>query len=100
MASGWLERRNAAPAVMSQGSTMPLEMTEEWREWHKGYAGDTNQTRRLSVVQDFIRQALSRSALGPIRVISMCAGDGRDLAGALQEHPRSVDVRARLVEFD
>ena len=37
---------------------------------------------------------------GEIRVISMCAGDGRDLLGALRAHPRRNDVRARLVESD
>ena len=75
-------------------------MTDEWVEWHKGYGKDTNQARRLAVVQDKIRQALNQAAPGPIQVISMCAGDGRDLSGALQGHPRSRDVRARLVEFD
>lgn len=30
----------------------------------------------------------------------MCAGQGRDLIGALQGHPRAADVRARLVELD
>lgn len=30
----------------------------------------------------------------------MCAGQGRDLLGALAGHPRAADVRARLVELD
>jgi hypothetical protein len=30
----------------------------------------------------------------------MCAGQGRDLLGALAGHPRRGDVRARLVELD
>lgn len=37
---------------------------------------------------------------GPIRVISMCAGSGRDLIGVLADHPRRSDVTARLVELD
>ena len=54
---------------------------------------------RLRAVQDRIREALDRCPPGPIRVISACAGDGRDLLGALSGHPRAPEVRARLVEL-
>jgi hypothetical protein len=37
---------------------------------------------------------------GLVRVISVCAGQGRDLLGVLDGHPRRDDVRARLVEVD
>jgi hypothetical protein len=50
-------------------------------------------------VQAHIRDALDQCAPGPIRVISMCAGQGHDLLGALEGHPRAADVRARLVEL-
>jgi len=33
-------------------------------------------------------------------VISICAGQGHDLLGPLQQHPRRDDVLARLVELD
>jgi hypothetical protein len=72
----------------------------EWVEWHKGYAPGSPLSRRLEVVQRLIREALDRCATGPIRVISLCAGDGRDLLGVLDTHPRAVDVEARLVELD
>ena len=72
----------------------------EWVDWHEGYAPGTPLSRRLAVVQGLIRTALDRSRPGPIRVISMCAGDGRDLLGAIADHPRRSDVRARLVELD
>ncbi len=75
-------------------------MTDEWVEWHRGYEQDTNQSRRLATVIQLIRQALEAAPPGPIRVVSLCAGDGRDLLGALSAHPRSEDVRARLVELD
>jgi hypothetical protein len=39
-------------------------------------------------------------APGRIRVISMCAGEGRDLLGVLTDHPRSRDVEGRLVELE
>src|ERR1700751_5616858 len=56
--------------------------------------------RRLAVVQREIRSAVDRVPSGPVRVISVCAGQGRDLIGALADHPRASDVRARLVELD
>ncbi len=54
---------------------------------------------RLREVQRRIREALDRCPPGPVRVISACAGDGRDLLGALAGHSRARDVRARLVEL-
>jgi hypothetical protein len=33
-------------------------------------------------------------------MIRLCAGQGRDVVGALVDHPRRVDVVARLVELD
>ena len=44
--------------------------------------------------------ALDRCPPGPIAIVSICAGDGRDLLGALRDHPRRLDVRARLVKLD
>jgi len=50
-------------------------------------------------VQGHIRDALDRCAPGPIRIVSLCAGQGHDLIGALADHSRAPDVRARLVEL-
>jgi len=72
----------------------------EWVEWHNGYRPGSPLAKRLGVVQDLIRTALDGCAPGPIRIISMCAGDGRDLLGVLEDHPRCADVVARLVEID
>ena len=73
----------------------------EWLEWHRGYDDpDSPQARRLATVQRLVAAALDRAPAGEIRVISMCAGDGRDLLGALRAHPRRSDVRARLVDID
>lgn len=56
--------------------------------------------RRLTVVQDRIRDALDGCPPGPVRVVSMCAGQGRDLLGVLADHPRRAEVSVRLVELD
>ncbi len=72
-----------------------------WQAWHEPYdQPDSFLARRLKVVRDQIALALSGSPPGPIRAVSFCAGQGRDLLEVLGEHPRGHDVRARLVELD
>ncbi|MFD7497283.1 SAM-dependent methyltransferase [Streptomyces sp. NPDC059832] len=73
----------------------------DWQAWHDAYdVPDSWLARRLRAVQDRIRDALDTAPPGPLRAISVCAGQGRDLIGVLADHPRRDDVRARLVELD
>ena len=73
----------------------------DWVAWHEPYdQPGSSLARRLEVVQNRIAAALEQAPPGPIRVISMCAGHGRDLLGALADHARAIDVTARLVELD
>lgn len=74
---------------------------DRWLHWHAAYDDPTSaQTRRLRLVQDQIRATLDAAPPGPIRVLSLCAGQGRDLLEVLPGHPRRADVVARLVELD
>ena len=76
-------------------------MGRDWKQWHERYENpESSLSRRLAVVQAFIARALDELAPGPVRAISMCAGEGRDLLGVLVDHPRRADVAARLVELD
>jgi len=78
----------------SQGS-------RDWVEWHRPYdVPGSSLAVRLALVKAHITQAFDEAAPGPIQVISMCAGQGRDIIGAVRHHPRKPDVRARLVELD
>jgi hypothetical protein len=74
------------------------------RDWHEWYADYDNPgsglARRLLWVQDQVRAALDAAPAGPVRAVSLCAGQGRDLIGALAGHPPARDVTARLVELD
>lgn len=73
----------------------------DWLSWHEDYdQPGTNLSRRLVLVREQISEALDALPEGPIRVISACAGQGRDLLGVLADHPRRDDVRAFLVELD
>jgi len=76
-------------------------MAPDWQAWHREYdAPGSRLASRLRAVQGFIRAAIDRAPPGPIRAISVCAGEGRDLLGVLADHPRASDVVARLVELD
>ncbi len=69
--------------------------------WHDDYdVPGSALAARLGVVRDRIRDALDRYPPGPVRVVSLCAGDGRDLFGVLAGHPRRDDVTGLLVEWD
>ena len=57
-------------------------------------------SERLGVVQARLAEALDAAPPGPLRVISLCAGQGRDLIPVLASHPRGQEVTARLVELD
>ncbi|MFJ3529438.1 MULTISPECIES: class I SAM-dependent methyltransferase [unclassified Streptomyces] len=73
----------------------------DWNAWHGKYdVADSWMERRLRTVQSQTRAALDDAPAGPLKVISLCAGDGRDLLHVLSDHPRRHEVRARLVELD
>ncbi|OCB56878.1 methyltransferase [Mycobacterium vulneris] len=73
----------------------------DWHSWHEDYdRPDSALAHRLRAVQTLIKQALDEAPDGPLQVVSLCAGQGRDLLEVLAEHPRRGDVRARLVELD
>jgi SAM-dependent methyltransferase len=75
-------------------------MTRDWVAWHEAYTDPTsNLSQRLAVVTRSIVEVLDVAAPGPIRVLSLCAGEARDLAGAALSHPRAADVVGCAVEL-
>ena len=73
----------------------------DWVAWHGAYdVPGSGLAQRLAAVQAQIAAALDQAPPGPLRAVSMCAGQGRDLIGVLAGHPRGADVTARLVELD
>jgi hypothetical protein len=98
-AQGYNRRDGPPPAGRCGRADERRNVTGEWLDWHRNYDEDPKMAGRLRAVQRCIRAAMDRDPPGTIRVISACAGDGRDLLGALAGHPRGPDVRARLVEL-
>lgn len=73
----------------------------DWHDWHAAYDDPGSAlTQRLHAIQAQLRAGLDHSPAGPVAVISMCAGQGHDVIGALAGHPRGGDISARLVELD
>ncbi|HEV2637265.1 MAG TPA: class I SAM-dependent methyltransferase [Actinocrinis sp.] len=74
---------------------------KDWHAWHAAYDDpDSQLVRRLACIQERITHFLDAAAPGPVSVISVCAGQGRDLLGVLEKHERGRDVTALLVELD
>jgi Methyltransferase domain len=70
----------------------------DWVRWHHDYeTPGSSLARRLVVVQQLLVRALT-TADDPPRVLSMCAGEGRDALPVLAAH-RKASV-ATLVELD
>jgi hypothetical protein len=72
-----------------------------WVRWHQMYEDpDSALSVRLRLVQQGVREVLDHHAPGPIHIVSICAGQGRDVIDVVAAHRRRADVRARLVELD
>jgi hypothetical protein len=73
----------------------------DWVDWHLGYDDPSSAlSARLECVRSHLRRALDQAPPGPVRLVSLCAGQGRDVLGVLPGHRRRGDVRAVLVEVD
>jgi hypothetical protein len=73
----------------------------DWAAWHQHYDDPASPlSARLRCVQAHLADAIDRAPRGRISVVSLCAGQGRDVIGVLPDHPRRDDVHAVLVESD
>ncbi len=104
------------------GANEGASATSHWVRWHSAYEDPASPlSERLRRVQEMVRGALDEISLGrdgcmcrgvmqgraagrapgePIRIISLCAGQGRDVIDVLATHPRAAEVEALLVELD
>jgi SAM-dependent methyltransferase len=70
----------------------------DYEQWHRHYDDpSSNLSWRLRTVQRHIEHTLDRCP-GPIRVLSACSGDGRDLLEVLARRDDADRVTATLVE--
>jgi hypothetical protein len=70
----------------------------DYQQWHRRYDDPASALSwRLRTVQSYIGQALDRYS-GPVRVLSSCSGDGRDVLGVLAKRADAERVSAVFVE--
>jgi hypothetical protein len=73
----------------------------DWVAWHAAYDDPQSPlSRRLRAVRGHLSDALGAAPPGPVRLVSLCAGQGHDVLGVLPGHPRAAQVSAVLVEYD
>jgi hypothetical protein len=91
-------------AAVSEGGSGSVIADSHWVRWHEPYSDPSSGlSLRLRIVQSMVRDFLDgvpASHPGPIRMVSMCAGQGRDVIDVVSTHPRGRDVSALLVELD
>jgi hypothetical protein len=75
-----------------------MNLSMDWVKWHENYKASPSLKARLLVVREHLSRCFDSLPPGVIQVLSICAGDARDLIGLLATHPRKMDVRAHLVE--
>jgi hypothetical protein len=72
----------------------------DWSAWHDAYADPNSELNsRMRSVQAHVAALVRDAAPGPVTIVSICAGQGREVIGALEGHLRRGDVRGRLVEL-
>lgn len=73
----------------------------DYHDWHEDYdRPGSSLYRRLQVVLELMSQVLDALPAGPIRVVSLCAGQGVDVLTVAERHARGQDLVGRLVELD
>jgi hypothetical protein len=79
----------------------PSMVSTDWSAWHDAYSRPgSGLADRLTAVRGQIVRMLDATSPHPVRVVSACAGDGRDLLGVLAGRPDAGRVSAVLVEND
>ena len=75
-----------------------MSAERDWHAWHEEYDDSLSALARRLVVVRSLLAGLLEDATEPVRLLSLCAGDGRDTIPVLAESERHVD--ACLVELD
>jgi hypothetical protein len=72
-----------------------------WTDWHRQYDDPQSfPSQRLPVIVGMIRSLLDVAAPGPVRCLSLCAGEARHILRAAADHPRRGDLAGAVVELD
>lgn len=74
---------------------------KDWLAWHEGYGDPASSlARRLEVVKRHLGRALDKVAATESRLLSLCAGEARDVISVLAARAAKPPVTAILIESD
>ena len=77
------------------------DRVKDWLEWHAAYDDPSSSlARRLEVVRRRLGAVLDATASERPQLLSLCAGDGRDVIPVLAARGPSSSVSALLIEWD
>jgi len=76
-----------------------VDQLRDYQEWHRHYDDPgSGLSWRLGRVQQYVGSFLDHDPR-PVRMLSLCSGDGRDLCDVLAGRPDSARVSATFVEL-
>lgn len=63
----------------------------DWLAWHTGHEDPSSPlSARLRSVQRHLADAIDQAPPGRVSLVSLCAGQGRDVIGVLPRHPAAT----------
>lgn len=72
-----------------------------WYSWHAPYDDlSSEQSDRLEIVQDLLLSFFDAAPAGPLRAVSICSGQSRDMLPILIHHPRGASTHVTMLERD
>jgi hypothetical protein len=98
-----MEETRGQQTPAPEGAAKPdgILQIDNWSTWHDEYENeDSELNARKRAVQAQVAAIATQCPPGPVTVVSICGGQGREVIGALADHPRRADVRGRIVELD
>ena len=92
--AGGVRRGSDEPTWLNSAGCVDVT---NWRDWHDLYSRPgSGLADRLAAVQAHIRRRLDDTAPRSVQVISLCAGDGRDLLSVLREREDADNITTGL----
>lgn len=70
----------------------PVAMNiSDWNAWHEEYDDPNSELAfRLRLVQARVVAAVDTCEHDPVAIVSICGGQGREVIGALEKHPKGA----------
>ena len=88
------------PAPVTDAGAAAGGGLRDYLAWHDAYDDPRSSLpKRLRRVRAEIARFLDETAPRPVRMLSLCAGDGRDILGVLADRPDRARVTGTLVEI-